>query len=336
MTAGASSRGSAALSEWLRARASGWTRLGTRLDQVRRKQPIPVTDALELATEYRRIGHDLSLAQEMNAPQSTLRYLANLYAGLHQALSEPGTRPWQDFRRMLREDVPASMQALRGRLAWICLLLFGAAGAGWVLIAANPALISLAASPAMISDVENGRLWTDGLLSVTPPAFLSASIFTNNIVVALTACCAGVLYGLGTFYIIGFNGFMLGAMFAFVGQHHMAGRLFEFIVAHGIVELSTIVVSGAAGMALGEALIRPGLQSRRLAFEGAARSTAGVMLVCIVFLVGAGIIEGYVSPNPAFSLAARIAIGTAYMLLFVAVMTGKAWRRRPTTANARP
>ena len=95
----------------------------------------------------------------------------------------------------------------------------------------------------MIEEVENGRLWTDGLLNLVPPAVLSAQIFTNNILVAISACCIGALYGLGTFYMIGINGFMLGAAFAFTRQHGLDGRLFEFVVGHGIVELSVIVIA---------------------------------------------------------------------------------------------
>lgn len=332
----ASTSARSALNDWLRARVAGWAALGTQVERLQGRGKLPVAEALDVAIEYRRVGRDLSLAQHMGAPPSTTRYLAELYAGLHQALTRPTSRPLQDLRTLLRDDVPAAMQDLRPRIFWVTMLFLASALAGWILIALNPQLISLIASQGMIDDVETGKLWTDGLLSITPPAILSASIFTNNIAVALTACCVGALYGLGTFYMIAFNGFMLGAMFSFVGQHHMATRLFEFVVAHGIVELSTICVSGAVGVSLGEALIRPGIQSRRRAFEAAARRAGGVMLVCVVFLVGAGVIEGYISPNPVFPLPARIVIGTAYMFLFVAVISGAAWRRAPATGGAAP
>jgi len=324
------------LNEWLRARVADWAALGARLEDLEGSKSIDVVDALDFAREYRRVGHDLSLAQQLGAPPSTTGYLAQLYAGLHHALMRPSTRPLADLRRTLSHDVPAAMHALRSRIAWIALLFLASAVGGWILIAANPQLVSLIASQRMIDNIEAGKLWTDGLLSVTPPAVLSASIFTNNIVVALTACCVGALYGLGTFYMIAFNGFMLGATFSFVGQHHMAARLFEFVVAHGMVELSTICVSGAVGVSLGEALIRPGLQSRRNAFEDAARRAAGVMLVCVVFLVGAGLIEGYISPNSDFPLVSRVVIGTAYMFLFVVVISGAAWRRAPARDDVLP
>jgi uncharacterized membrane protein SpoIIM required for sporulation len=165
---------------------------------------------------------------------------------------------------------------------------------------------------------------------------LSVEILTNNIVVSLFAYCFGFLFGLGTLYILGLNGLMLGAIFAFVAEHGLAGQLFSFIVPHGCVELSVMCLSGAAGAAIGEALIRPGALGRLESFRAAAQRSGVVLLACAVLLSGAGLIEGFVSPDPRFSLAARIAIGVGYWCLMVAFLSGWLLRRRalPPTAGA--
>jgi len=85
---------------------------------------------------------------------------------------------------------------------------------------------------------------------------MSVELLTNNIVVSFFAFCSGIIFGLGTFYLIGMNGLSLGAFFAFTGQHGLADRLFDFVIAHGCVELSCICIAGAAGAYVGEALIR--------------------------------------------------------------------------------
>lgn len=334
MTTPASPEARSALNHWLQGHAAGWSQLGAQLDGLQGSGKLSVPEVVNAANAYRRVGRDLSLARLLNAPASTTRYLTMLYAGLHQALTRPASRPLRDLRTTFKRDVPASFAALRGRIFWIAVLFFGVALAGWSLVRSYPDLVGLVASREMIEGVEQGRLWTDGLLNIVPSAALSARIFTNNIVVALTACCIGALYGLGTIYLVSVNGFMLGAMFAFTGQHGMAGRLFEFIVAHGPVELFAVFVSGAVGVSLGEALIRPGQLSRRRAFEAAARNSASIMLVCIAFLVGAGLIEGYVSPEPMFPLPARIVIGVCYLTLFLIVLTGAAARPAAITRGA--
>ena len=66
-------------------------------------------------------------------------------------------------------------------------------------------------------------------------------------------------------------------------------------------------LSGAAGAAVGEALIRP--TARRPAPNhsnalAACRSGKSAVLVPVVLLlVGSGLIEGYISPNPGFLAA---------------------------------
>ncbi len=82
--------------------------------------------------------------------------------------------------------------------------------AGYALVHRYPELIALFASPELIATVERGQLWTEGLLNIVPSSILSVQILTNNIVVSLFAYCAGFLFGLGTLYILGLNGLMLG------------------------------------------------------------------------------------------------------------------------------
>src|SRR5207247_2130587 len=84
-----------------------------------------------------------------------------------------------------------------------------------------------------------------------------AVIFTNNIRVAFFAFAGGVLAGLGTLYVLVANGVQLGAVLGAAQHYGVAGLLLTFISAHGYLELTMIVISGAAGLRLGDALLRP-------------------------------------------------------------------------------
>src|SRR6202022_4933171 len=173
---------------------------------------------------------------------------------------------------------------------------------GDALVPRFPELVALFASPDLVARVERGQLWTEGLLNIVPSSVLSLQILTNNIVVSLFAYCAGFLFGLGTLYILGLNGLMLGAVFAFTSLHGLGNDLFTFVVAHGCVEISVMCLSGAAGAAVGEALIRPGAATRAESFRRAALQSGKLILACALLLVRSGLIEGYVSPHPLFPL----------------------------------
>jgi uncharacterized membrane protein SpoIIM required for sporulation len=115
---------------------------------------------------------------------------------------------------------------------------------------------------------------------------------------------------------------MLSAIFAFTRQHGMDDELFRFIVAHGCVELSVMVLSGAAGAAVGEALIRPTTARRAQSFQLAALRTSKVIGACVVLLIGCGFIEGYISPDPDFPLWSRVVVGVGYWLFMISLLRG--------------
>jgi hypothetical protein len=112
--------------------------------------------------------------------------------------------------------------------------------------------------------------------------------------------------------------------------------LFRFIVAHGCVEISVMCLSGAAGAAVGEALIRPNHGNRMESFRIAALRSGKLLIACAVLLVGSGIIEGYISPRPQFPLWARVAIGIGYWFVMIALLKGWLVPRRRTVTPKLP
>jgi uncharacterized membrane protein SpoIIM required for sporulation len=325
---------------WLLQRAPLWQQLGQALPTLRRGRTTPAA-ALHALDGYRALARDLATARQAMPGSTVTRALEQLYANFHALVNRPARNTAAAVLRMLREEIPATMHELRPALLWIVLLLVLSAGAGWWLVATWPELVALVASPKMISDVENGRLWTDGLLHATPPSLLSARIFSNNIMVTLFAFCVGALYGLGTFYIIATNGLLLGALFAFTRQYGVDERLLTFILAHGPVELSMVCIAGAAGTVLGQSLMRPREGSRRDSFQRCVRQMVPLLVLCAVLLIGCGLIEGYVSPNDSFPPLARVIVGLGWFVVMVAALNGHLWgrdraRKAAVTRDAAP
>ena len=93
-------------------------------------------------------------------------------------------------------------------------------------------------------------------------------------------------------------------------------------MAHGCVEISALCLSGAAGAAVGDALIRPDTPRRADAFRAAALRSGKLLFACALLLVGTGLIEGYISPNPRFTFVMRICIGVGYWIFMVALLRG--------------
>jgi uncharacterized membrane protein SpoIIM required for sporulation len=311
---------------WVRARAPLWQELEPVVDQAPARSRATTEEALRTLKAYRTLARDLASAREL-APRSTATAaLASAYSRLHVAISRPPRFGRSRWRTLFRDQIPAAARSVRSLALWIAFLLVTSTLAGWWLISTYPELVGLIASEKMISGVEQGHVWTDQLLNVAPSSVLSAQIFSNNAVVSLGAFCAGLFFGLGTFYMIALNGLMLGGLLAFTPQHALMHSLVRFILAHGPVELSVICIAGAAGTALGESLIRPQLPTRAQSLRACAEHLGPLLIACVLLLVGAGLIEGFISPDPRYSIPFRLTVGIGYWLLMLLFLSGKLFR----------
>ena len=303
-------------------RSELWRSAVARIRRLSGKRTDDPADAAAMADDYRMLAHDVARARRLLPESRAREYLEYAYAQAHASLHKPAWHPGHALLSLFRQEIPAVMGWLRPHIMWATALFILTVIAGYWMVHTYPDLIALFASPELIGTVERGQLWTEGLLNVVPSSVLSLQILTNNIVVSLFAYCAGFLFGLGTVYILGLNGLMLGAVFAFTSLHGLGHELFSFVVAHGCVEISVMCLSGAAGAAVGEALIRPTEATRAESFQRAALKSGRLVLACVLLLVGCGVIEGYVSPNPAFPFWTRIVIGLGYWSFMIVLLNG--------------
>jgi uncharacterized membrane protein SpoIIM required for sporulation len=311
------------LPAWATSRIAAWSDLGSILNRLERKRDHTVTETLRAIELYRALGRDLSIVRRTLPASRMTRALAQSYARLHAVIYRKPHNWRERLRSLFQDEIPQVVRELRGAIQLVALVFALTAGAGWWLINTYPELIGLLASEQMIDGVEGGKLWTEDIVNVAPSSVISVSILANNITVSIVAFVLGVFFGLGTFYIIAMNGFMLGGIFAFTHQHGMSGELLEFVLAHGLVELSVICIAGAAGMMLGESLIRPTHATRRESFRHAAGKTSKVLLLCALLLIVCGFIEGYVSPDPDYPMINRVVIGFGWWIVMWAALSGR-------------
>ena len=313
---------------WIMARSGSWRAGLDNLAALRSQRQASVDEALNAVQAYRGLARDLATARRLVPNSRTAAALESLYRRMHTLIGRRPRGGMETLKSALRFDIPQVARELRLPILSMALLMAISAFAGWWLVDTFPALISMFASEDMIEHVEQGHLWTEGLINVVPSSLLSISILANNITVSVLAFCAGVFLGLGTLYLVAMNGLMLGAAFAFVQQHGLARDLFQFIIAHGPVELSVICIAGASGIALGESIIRPAGPSRLDSFQACAHRIGPLLLLSAALLIGCGLIEGFISPDPRFPMASRIIIGLGYWLIMGSLLSGRLFANR--------
>lgn len=272
-----------------------------------------------LGRAYRQIISDLAIARRDFPDDQVTAWLNDLASRAHMRLYRAPPPSWRRLGDFFWTGFARRFRAARGYLLLSALLLFGPAVVAYLGALLEPTLRE-ALVPAHLRNVMgSGRTWTDIQPDVRPG--MATLIFTNNIQVAFLAFSGGVLVGLGTVYVLVSNGLALGGVLGAAQFYGVAPLLWSFISPHGYLELTCIVIAGAAGLMLGDALLRPGLLLRREALAQAARQAVELVVGAAPVLVVAGFIEGFISPSE-LPLAVKLAFGpTVGVALYALLLT---------------
>jgi uncharacterized membrane protein SpoIIM required for sporulation len=286
---------------FLRQRRASWQRMETLLQQTRSNpRRLSAPELNELGLLYRALTSDLALAQRDFPNQQVTRYLNQLVGRAHTLIyrGEPLRR--RRLMHFYRRGFPQLYRAILSyTIAAFVLFILPALAAFWA-VAADPNWIYViegAEIAGLVAEVERGELWTDIAPGVRSAA--ASLIMTNNIQVMFLTFAGGLTAGLMTLWVMVSNGMHLGAIFGLLTVHNLAAGLAEFVVAHGVVELSVIFLAGGCGLYVGDGLLRPGLASRKDVLVQRTRISVQLILGSVPFLVVAGLIEGFLSPSAA-------------------------------------
>lgn len=264
---------------------------------------------------YRAASADLALARRRFPADPTVGRLEALVTRARAAVygSPPRREGAIDFmfrrypQRVRERPVPLAVAAF-------CLLVPAALGTAWGLddpaaaIGLVPEELRAAAEPGL------GR----EELGPSEGASFSAQLFTNNIQVSFAAFAAGMAFCIGSVVVLAYNGLLIGALGGIAGERGDAAAFIELIAAHGVLELSLVVVTAAAGLRIGWALVSPGRRRRQDALGAEARRAIDVVLGSIPWFVVAGAVEALVTAR--LDLAGGVAFGLALGAVFWALV----------------
>jgi uncharacterized membrane protein SpoIIM required for sporulation len=302
------------LKEFIDARMRQWRRLEELVDGAQRDRLTRMTrsEVREMARLYRRTATDLAIAREEVDDPLLVNYLNALVGRAHGAIYRnegSGFRPLLDFFRF---EFPATFRKTFLFTLAAFLLTAGCAAIGAAATAVDEKFADAVVGPRLREQVRNHEDWTLSLNEGNATG--SATIQQNNIMVCILAFGGGIFFGLGTVYILVFNGLMIGTVVALCVRYGFNAILY-FMAGHGVLELSAIFISGGAGLLLGAALVAPGDLTRGEALVRNGRHAVVLMLGCAAMLLIAGTIEGFVSPatiDPAWKLG--VALTSAVLL----------------------
>jgi len=308
------------LDHFLHDRAGAWRELETLVGRGgRRPHRLGAEGVLRLGELYRGATADLALARRRWPGDPVVQRLDELVArSRHLVYAAPSRRfSPLEFLASGYWRLVAERPVL---LAVSALLLFAPAalGASWALDDPGAAggLVPLEYRQVAEPRTEG----TDLGFSPDEQAGFATEIFTNNIRVSFLAFAGGITGGVLTAAVLLFNGVLLGTVGGLAWEAGNGKYFVELVSAHGVLELSCIVVAGMAGLRLGWAIVDPGRLPRLTALRHEARRAVLIALGTAPWLVLAGLVEGFLTPTGlglAQALAIGVMLGAVYWALVI-------------------
>jgi uncharacterized membrane protein SpoIIM required for sporulation len=303
------------IDQYIASNSPVWDRLAQLTVRAQRGAGrLDAAELEELVQLYQRVATHLSYARTYYRDPALTAKLSGLVARSGAIVYGSRPRTLRAVGRFFTVTFPAALWHIRWFVVVATLVsLLPAAGFG-IWLANSPAAVEATAPSAVREAYVNHDF--EAYYSSAPASEFATSVFSNNVQVAFVAFAVGILLCVGTLYVLIANGATLGValgLFAAVGQQP---KFWGLVLPHGMLELTSVFIAGAAGLCLGWTVIDPGDRPRLTALAEEGRRTVVIVIGLILTFGVAGAIEGFVTGRP-WPTALRVGIGALVEAAFL-------------------
>ncbi len=250
----------------------------------------------DLASYYIHLTNDLAYAQTYYPESKTLLYLNSLASEAHQKIYITKRESKNKIVSFWKYEFPLFFRSYQKTLLYTFLIFMVAVSIGVVSTLNDDSFVRLILGDAYVNmtieNIEKGEPMAVYKSGSNIGAFIGITI--NNIRVAIVAFAFGILFSVGTVYILFSNGIMLGAFITFFYNYGILEKT-STVWLHGTIEISVIIIAGCAGLVMGNSFLFPKTYSRRVAFTKGAKDGLKIVVSTIPFFIIAGFIEGFIT-----------------------------------------
>jgi len=161
-------------------------------------------------------------------------------------------------------------------------------------------------------------------------------IAKNNLTVTAVTFLAGIAYSIGTLFYLFKNGLMVGCFQYLFISKNLGIQSVLVIWIHGTLEISTIILAGAAGLIMGNSILFPKTYKRFVSLKRGAKDGVKIIIGISPIVVAAAIFESFITRHtemPAW-LSASILIGSFLFILWYVIVYPLYLSRKLKTGNS--
>ncbi|MBV6646200.1 MAG: stage II sporulation protein M [Cyclobacteriaceae bacterium] len=292
----------------------------------------------ELSKIYVHLTEDLAFAKAKYEQTELTRYLNQLALRAHNLIYKNKPEEKSRIWRFWVQEVPFEIYRSYPQLLFAFIIMSVGILIGFLSSVYDDTFVRLIMGDGYVDmTLENIRKGDPmAVYKSAPSDLMFLGITINNIKVSIMAFAMGIFFSIGTGYVLFQNGVMLGAF------HHLffAQGLFDSTILtiwlHGTLEISAIVIAGAAGLVMGNSLLFPDTYPRLHSLKVGARRGLKIVIGLFPFFIVAGFIESFITRNTEWSLAAKvviIAVSAFIVISYLFLLPYYAYRKHATTTD---
>jgi uncharacterized membrane protein SpoIIM required for sporulation len=260
-------------------------------------EQLQTPDPDELAQRFIALTDDLAYAKTFYPQSKTTAYLNGLTSRLHQSIYKNKKEKSRRFIAFWKFELPLlfkkyERQLLYSFLFTVVFALMGALSAKY-----DNQFIRLILGDHYVNMTNANIAKGDpfGVYKRDNEFGMFFQIALNNIFVSFQCFIGGVLFSLGSIYALIRNGIMLGSFEYYFFSKGFGLQSILVIWIHGTLEISSIIIAGAAGLVLGKSILFPKTYKRIESFKRGAKDGTKIVIGLVPIFITAAFLESFVT-----------------------------------------
>jgi len=284
----------------------------------------PTTDPDEIAERFIAITDDLAFAKTFYPKSNTTKYLNGLAAGFHQSIYKNKKEKGNRFLEFWAAELPLIFYKYRRQLLYSFMFSVVFVCIGIVSAKYDNTFVRLILGDGYVNMTNTNIAKGDpfGVYKSESPSLMFLGIAINNIYYSFLVFCWGAFFSVGTVFQLLRNGLMLGSFEYYFFSKGLGLQSILVIWVHGTLEISAIVITGGAGLAMGNGLLFPKTHTRLHSFKQGAKDGLKIALGVVPIFIVAAFFEGFVTRHtemPVWLSISILASSLAFISWYVAI-----------------
>lgn len=307
-------------------------------EKWKRYQQMHSENSDELAERFIDITNDLAYANTFYPKSNTTTYLNGLASVLHQSIYKNKKEDRNRFITFWKTELPVLFYTYRKQLLYSLLFFLLSASIGALSAKYDDTFVRLILGDSYVNMTNENIAKGDpfGVYKRQGEVEMFLMIAANNSYVSLLMFVSGIFLSVGPVFFMLKNGVMIGAFEYYFFSKGLGAASILTIWIHGTLEISAIIIAGAAGLVLGHGLLFPKTYTRFQAFKNSAKDGTKIALGLIPIILLAAFFEGFITRHTEMPLALSISIlagSLLFIVWYVILYPSKLHKRHQTVEN---